>query len=491
MIKTNKDNNSKGNIVVVDDSPINLRLIVDMFKSKGYEVRPVPSGKLALTAIKNLPPDLILLDVMMPEMDGYAVCEKLKADPKTKDIPIIFVSALDAVLDKVKAFEMGGVDYVSKPIQEKELFARVETHLEIRRLQKHLQERNNKLVATLQQLKQAQSQLVESEKMAVLGQLVAGISHEINTPLGAIRSSVENLADFLGKDIKTQLNFWQTIDHKQQPYFLELLRYPALQALSSREKRKLKRKLRNTLDSANIEHSDRIADTLVDMGISEPELSSILPLFKQPDGLDILDKAYEFFTLRKSTETIQTATERAAKMIFALKSYARYDFGTEKTEGDLIKGIETVLTLYYNQIKKGVDVIKNYQELPPILCYPDELTQVWTNLIHNALQAMNYQGKLRIDVEKNNDMIDVRITDSGKGIPSDISPRIFEPFFTTKVAGEGSGLGLDIVKRILEKHEGKISVNSVSGETVFTVSIPMITKEKADNSQIKELQISQ
>ena len=154
---------------------------------------------------------------MMPEMDGYAVCEKLKADPKTKDIPIIFVSALDAVLDKVKAFEMGGVDYVSKPIQEKELFARVETHLEIRRLQKHLQERNNKLVATLQQLKQAQSQLVESEKMAVLGQLVAGISHEINTPLGAIRSSVENLADFLGKDIKTQLNFWQTIDHKQQP----------------------------------------------------------------------------------------------------------------------------------------------------------------------------------------------------------------------------------------------------------------------------------
>ena len=254
MIKTNKDNNSKGNIVVVDDSPINLRLIVDMFKSKGYEVRPVPSGKLALTAIKNLPPDLILLDVMMPEMDGYAVCEKLKADPKTKDIPIIFVSALDAVLDKVKAFEMGGVDYVSKPIQEKELFARVETHLEIRRLQKHLQERNNKLVATLQQLKQAQSQLVESEKMAVLGQLVAGISHEINTPLGAIRSSVENLADFLGKDIKTQLNFWQTIDHKQQPYFLELLRYPALQALSSREKRKLKRKLRNTLDSANIEH---------------------------------------------------------------------------------------------------------------------------------------------------------------------------------------------------------------------------------------------
>ncbi|MDJ0728728.1 MAG: response regulator [Crocosphaera sp.] len=492
MNEANKNNNSKGNIVVVDDSPINLRLIVDMFKTKGYEVRPVPSGKLALTAIQNFPPDLILLDIMMPEMDGYEVCKQLKADSRTKDIPIIFVSALDAVLDKVKAFEMGGVDYVSKPIQEKELFARVETHLQIRRLQQNLEEKNNKLAKAFQQLKQAQSQLVQSEKMAALGQLVAGISHEINTPLGAIRSSVENLADFLGKDIEPQLNFWQTIDSKQQPYFLELLRYSPFQGLSSREKRQLKRKLRNSLETANIEQSDRIADTLVDLGISEQELSSVLPLFKQPDGLNILDKAYQFFTLRKSTQTIQTATERAAKIVFALKSYARYDFGTEKMEGDLIHGIETILTLYHNQIKKGVEVIKNYQEIPPILCYPDELTQVWTNLIHNALQAMNYEGTLQIDVEPKNDIIDVKITDSGQGIPSNVLPRIFEPFFTTKIAGEGSGLGLDIVKRIIEKHDGQISVDSLPGQTTFTVSIPMITQENTDsNSQIKQLQISQ
>lgn len=492
MTETNRKNLSKGNIVVVDDSPVNLRLIVDMFKIKGYEVRPVPSGKLALTAIQNLPPDLILLDIMMPEMDGYEVCEKLKADPRTKDIPIIFVSALDAVLDKVKAFEMGGVDYVSKPIQEKELFARVETHLQIRRLQKHLQEKNYKLAKAFQQLKQAQSQLVQSEKMAALGQLVAGISHEINTPLGAIRSSVENLVDFLGKDIETQLNFWQTIDSRQTPYFLELLRYPSLQGLSSREKRQLKRRLRNTLEAEKIGQSDRIADTLVDLGISEQELPSILPLFKQPDGLDILDKAYQFFTLRKSTQTIQTATERAAKIVFALKSYARYDFGTQKMEGDLIHGIETVLTLYHNQIKKGVEVIKNYQELPLIFCYPDELTQVWTNLIHNALQAMNYEGTLEIDVERINDIINVKIIDSGQGVPSSILPRIFEPFFTTKVLGEGSGLGLDIVKRIVEKHDGKITVDSQPGKTTFTVSIPMITQEDSDNNdETKELQISQ
>ncbi len=477
MTEANSNNSSKANIVVVDDSPINLRLMIDIFKTKGYEVRPVTSGKLAITAIQNFPPDLILLDVMMPEMDGYEICEKLKADPRTRDIPIIFVSALDGVFDKVKALEKGGVDYVSKPIQEEELFARVETHLVIRRLQKHLKEKNDKLSRAFRQLKEAQNQLVESEKMAALGQLVAGISHEINTPLGAIRSSVENLADFLEQDIETLLNFWQTISPEQQPYFLELLRYPSFQGLSSREKRQLKRKLRTALEAANIEQSDRIADTLVDLGISEKELSSILPLFKQADGLEVLDKAYQFFTLRKSSETIKTATERAAKIVFALKSYARYDLGTEKMEGNLIHGIETVLTLYQNQIKKGVEVIKNYTELPLILCYHDQLTQVWTNLIHNALQAMNYQGTLTIDVKRDNDLVLVKITDSGKGISDKVMERIFEPFFTTKIAGEGTGLGLDIVQKIVKRHDGKITVNSLPGATTFTVSIPIITKQ--------------
>ncbi|MEA5533367.1 response regulator [Crocosphaera sp. XPORK-15E] len=490
------NNNNKGHILVVDDSPINLRLIVDLFKARGYSVRPIPSGKLAITAIQNLPPDLILLDIMMPEMDGYEVCEKLKADPQTKDIPIIFVSALDEVLDKVKAFEMGGVDYVSKPIQEKELFARVETHLQISRLQQHLEEKNNKLATAYRHLKQAQNQLVQSEKMAALGQLIAGISHEINTPLGAIRSSVENLTYFLERDIEIILNFWQTISPDNQPYFLELLRYPSFQGLSSREKRQLKKELRNTLDTNKIKQSDRIADTLVDLGISEDKLAPILPLFQQPDGLEIMDKAYQFFSLRKSTETIQTATERAAKIVFALKSYARYDLGTQKMEGDLINGIETVLTLYHNQIKKGVEVIKNYIQLPPIFCYADELTQVWTNLIHNALQAMDYQGTLKIDVQQENGMILVKITDSGKGIPDNILPRIFEPFFTTKIAGEGSGLGLDIVKRIVEKHDGKIKVFSIPGKTTFTVSIPIITQEESSNkvskeSEIKELETSE
>jgi signal transduction histidine kinase len=141
---------------------------------------------------------------------------------------------------------------------------------------------------------------------------------------------------------------------------------------------------------------------------------------------------------------------------------------------NITQGIETVLTLYQNQIKQGVEVVRNYQaQLPAVQCYPDELNQVWTNLIHNALQAMDNQGTLTIDAVQKDTSVLVKITDSGKGIPPEILPNIFEPFFTTKPAGEGSGLGLDIVKKIIEKHQGKIDVESVPGQTAFTVSLPI------------------
>ncbi|NEP27660.1 ATP-binding protein, partial [Moorena sp. SIO3I6] len=146
----------------------------------------------------------------------------------------------------------------------------------------------------------------------------------------------------------------------------------------------------------------------------------------------------------------------------------------EKIDAQITDGIDTVLTLYHNQLKHGVDVYRNYDDsLPVIGCYPDELNQVWTNLIHNALQAMENKGTLTINVRQQDDQIKVSITDTGKGIPPEIQPKIFQPFFTTKPAGEGSGLGLDIVRKIVEKHHGHMEVDSVPGETTFTVSLPI------------------
>jgi signal transduction histidine kinase len=469
------ENPYKGNILVVDDTPANLRLLVDILTQKGYKARPVPNGRLALTAARNMPPDLILLDIMMPEMDGYEVCNQLKTDERHRDIPVIFISAVNDVLDKVKAFSLGGVDFITKPFHIEEVLIRVETHLSRVFLQNKLKSKNEELSKALQQLQSTQAQLIQAEKMALLGQMLAGIGHEINTPLGAIRSSIDNINVFLNQELEDLPNFFQKLSPERQRDFFALLHSSNQQSLtfSTKEKRQIKRALIRQLEAQNIENAETLADTFVDMGLYD-EIEAFFPLFKDPDSKTILNTVYRLASLKKSTQTISTATDRAAKVVFALKSYARYDATGEKVEISIIDGIETGLTLYQNQFKQGVEVIKNYDKsLPRILCYPDELNQVWTNLIHNALQAMDNRGTLTIEVRQQEGQVLIGITDSGKGIPPEVMPRIFEPFFTTKPPGEGSGLGLDIVKKIIEKHEGTIEVESVPGKTTFLLSLPI------------------
>jgi two-component system NtrC family sensor kinase len=465
----------KGNIIVVDDTPANLRLLVEILRNSGYKVRPVPNGRLAIPAIHSSPPDLILLDIMMPEMDGYEVCKHLKATPETQDIPVIFISAINEVMDKVKAFNVGGVDYITKPFQVEEVLARVQTHLAVRSLQKNLQQKNHDLAHTLEQLQSTQNQLIHSEKMAALGQLVAGVAHELNTPLGAIRSSIGNITDFLEKNLDKLPQFFKGLSSQEYDYFLTLIER-ALQdrtPISTREERQIRRRIRRELEAIEIEQADALADMLVGLGIYD-DFEVFLPFLKASTGEEVLNTAYQLASLYRSAKNIGTATDRAAKVVFALRTYARYDSKGEKVKANPIEGIETVLTLYYNQIKQGVEAIKHYEDVPEIWCYPDELNQVWTNLIQNALQAMDYQGKLTIVVKVNqNHQLAVKITDNGQGIPPDIQPKIFDPFFTTKPAGEGSGLGLDIVKKIISKHEGEIFFTSEPGKTTFSVLLPI------------------
>ena len=140
---------------------------------------------------------------------------------------------------------------------------------------------------------------------------------------------------------------------------------------------------------------------------------------------------------------------------------------------NIVDDLETVLTLYQSQCKQGVAIVRNYEPMPEIWCYPSELNQVWMNLIYNALQAMQNQGTLTIDMRVNDSTIGIAITDTGIGIPPEIQSKIFDPFFTTKPVGEGSGLGLDIVRKILQKHHGAIEFTSVPGCTVFEVSLPI------------------
>jgi signal transduction histidine kinase len=186
-----------------------------------------------------------------------------------------------------------------------------------------------------------------------------------------------------------------------------------------------------------------------------------------------MEVAYKLARQRKNSDNISLAVERASKIVFALKSYAHHDHSGVKVMANIQDNLETVLTIYHNQLKQGVTVVRNYTPTPSILCYPDELNQVWTNLIHNALQAMRYKGRLELTLKPVANDIVIAITDNGPGIPADIREHIFQPFFTTKPAGEGSGLGLDIVRKIIDKHEGKIDVTSEPGQTTFSVLLPI------------------
>jgi PAS domain S-box-containing protein len=190
----------KGDILVVDDTPDNLRLLASMLTEQGYKVRKAINGQLALMAAQSAPPDLILLDINMPDMDGYEVCERLKRDILTLDIPVIFISALDDVLDKVKAFNVGGVDYVTKPFQLQEVLARMDNQLTVRRLQRHLQEQNLQLKQLLRDRIRAQESLRQAEEKyrALFENAGEGIFQ--TSPEGEYLSVNQALADIYGYD---------------------------------------------------------------------------------------------------------------------------------------------------------------------------------------------------------------------------------------------------------------------------------------------------
>lgn len=346
---------------------------------------------------------------------------------------------------------------------------------EIKFMNEELINQKENLEALLDNLTQTQEQLVQSEKMAALGQLIAGVAHEINTPLGAIKASIGNLGDSLSSALASLPVLVQSQSVENLNLFLKTFEKAQKKApeFSSREKREKKKEIRKNLKNQNVEPSELIADLLGYLEIYD-NYDDIIDLLRNKDALSVLNNVRDFISLMKNTHTISIASEKASKVVFALKKYAHRDTLGEKVPTDIIDGIETVLTLYDNQFKQGIEVIKEYSGVPLAMCYQDEINQVWTNLIQNAIQAMNQNGTLTIKAVSDDEKITVSISDTGEGIEPNILDKIFEPFFTTKRQGEGSGLGLDIVKKIIDKHEGSIEVKSRLGAgSTFTVQIPL------------------
>ncbi|MBE9563195.1 MAG: GHKL domain-containing protein [Proteobacteria bacterium] len=305
--------------------------------------------------------------------------------------------------------------------------------------------------------------MVQTEKIAILGKEIAGITHEINTPLGVISSSIGNIGIFLEQ---LPILFELSLSYNKSD-FITLLKRSSQNLLSSKEERKFRKNLANQL--SQIKNSETIANYLVGMGIYD-NIEDLLPILQSPKNNRIVETAYKISTLQSNIVNISVSIDKAIKIVAAINAYGNKS--EQKVAVDIINGIDTTLMLYHNKTKLGVDVVRNYSELPTVMCYPSELCQVWTNLIHNALQAMDYKGILQIETKLQNSNVCVNISDNGTGIPTNIQTKIFEPFFTTKATG--NGLGLDIVKNIIDRHEGIITIDSKPGQTLFSVSIPIL-----------------
>jgi signal transduction histidine kinase len=420
-------------ILLVDDNPNNLKVLSQAIQGCGWKILMATDGESAIEQAEYSDPNLILLDVMMPDIDGFEICRRLKANFLTKNIPVIFMTALCDATDKVKGLEIGAVDYITKPFQKEELIARLKLHLNISHLthtlEQRVEERTIELTQSLQKLQNTQLQLIQSEKMSTLGQLVAGIGHEINNPIGFISGSCSHIEEYMN----------------------DLLRLVNLQ-------------------QQKLPHPD-------------PEIEELI---------EEIDLEYLAKDLPKIMESMHQGIDRLKDISLSLRTFARSDI-LSLVEFQIHEGIDSTLMLLKHRLKDQgdrptIEVIKKYGVLPLITCYPGQLNQVFMNLIANAIDALDESNTDRSfeEIKSNPNRItittslkelnvEVKIADNGIGMSESVKQKIFDHLFTTKSVGKGTGLGLAIARQIIvEKHGGSIECNSSTEQgTEFVFLIPV------------------
>jgi signal transduction histidine kinase len=379
-------NKSQGNILIVDDKPNNLHLLSSMLDEQGYEVRCANSGAMALIAVNAEHPDLILLDINMPYMNGYQVCERLKLDQHTREIPVIFLSALSEAIDKVRAFQLGGVDYIIKPFQLEEVLARIENQLSLRRMQIELQKAKAEALIALER---------EQELNRLRSEFVAMVSHDFRTPL----TSIQGFAGLL--ECGDQI--------------------PSLEIIN------------RYVDKINLA-----------VGYLLSLLDEILLIGSIESGKMELDLVSV------------NLTEFCDQLIDSLK----YTAGNQ------------------HRILFNCSATSNQAIVDPKL-----LQKILTNLLTNSIKYSAHESEVYLDLDLSPQQVLFCIKDQGIGIPAANQAHLFEPFYRSTNVGDikGTGLGLAVVKKCVEVHQGSISLISQEGVgTTVTVSLPRYSEIKSE-----------
>ena len=325
---------------------------------------------------------------------------------------------------------------------------------------------------TLAELKDSQEKLIRSEKMIALGQLVDGVAHEMNTPLGAIKASAEHIRKSMKGSAAYIFDLIRYLKIKEINLIQSILILNFNNEISTREERELKKSMTNELLSRNITNAYEVAETLIPLGITDisKEYDHLWVHEKYKGILQLLDLQVG---LEKRAFVIEKSVDKTSKIVNVLKTFSNQNFDKKK-EINLIDGLETTITIYGNFLRKGIVLHRNFDFKPLISCYPEKLIQVWNHLLQNSIHSIQTNGEIIISVRESTTKPSVLVSfqDNGKGISDDIKEKIFDPFFTTKKSGEGSGLGLHICREIISQHSGTISFESNPKKTIFTVEIP-------------------
>jgi PAS domain S-box-containing protein len=496
----------KADILVIDDTPENLNLLSSLLVQQGYKVRSVTKGATGLRGAQAAPPDLILLDINMPQMNGYEVCQHLKGDDRTRDIPVIFISALEDVLDKVKAFEVGGIDYITKPFQVKEVLARIENHLTIRRLQQQLQAQNTRLQQEIQERIHAEEKFAKAFRLSPNPIAIATLSEHqfIDVNPSFLKMSGYAANEVIGCTVaELNLNLPElhhanestaavTSFHNQECEFRTKSGETRAVLLSVEQ-----------IELAGVPCSLNIFNDITERKRLENEFISLVshelrtPLTSLMGALDLLGSG-QLGSLFPRGQTVLkiaiTNTERLIRLVNDILDLERMKSGVIAMRkvncnlADLL--IQTTEAMQAMADQAQIQLITQ-----PIHCNfqvdPDRLLQTFTNLLSNAIKFSAPNGSVWLTAElvepetKENqpndpiaDAVLIKVTDQGRGIPTDKLQIIFDRFQQVDASDSrhkgGTGLGLAICRNIIEQHGGKIWAESVLGEgSTFYVLLPL------------------